>query len=76
MLEKLTMKLLAVLLIVIGLIGIAWGGLSWTRQRTVLDAGPIEIQAEQRESIPVPPIAGAACLIAGIALMALDRQRT
>lgn len=69
------MKLLGIVLVVIGLIGIAWGGLSWTRQRTVLDAGPIEIKADRRESIPIPPIAGAVCLVAGLAMMASDRRR-
>jgi uncharacterized membrane protein YidH (DUF202 family) len=63
------MKPLGVLLVVIGLVGLIYGGLSWTRKDTVVDAGPIEITADKRESLPIPPIAGAAALIAGVVLL-------
>jgi hypothetical protein len=63
------MKPLGILLVVIGLIGIIYGGLSWTRKDTIVDAGPIEISADRREGLPIPPLAGAACLIAGVVLL-------
>jgi len=63
------MRALGILLVVIGLVGLIWGGLSWTRQDTVVDAGPIEITADKRESLPIPPLAGAACLVAGAVLL-------
>jgi uncharacterized membrane protein YidH (DUF202 family) len=63
------MKPLGVLLVVIGLVGLIYGGLSWTRKDTVVDAGPIEITADKRESLPIPPIAGAAALVAGVVLL-------
>lgn len=70
------MRMIGILLILIGVAGLAWGGFSWTREKTVLDAGPIEIKADQRESLPIPPIAGGICLVAGIALVASgSRQR-
>jgi hypothetical protein len=63
------MKALGILLVVIGIVGLIWGGLSWTRKDTVVDAGPIEITADKRESVPIPPLAGAACLVAGAVLL-------
>lgn len=63
------MKVIGVLLIVLGLIGFIWGGISWTRDETVLDAGPLEIEAEQREGIPLTPIASGVSLVAGIVLV-------
>jgi uncharacterized membrane protein YidH (DUF202 family) len=63
------MKLLAIVLIVFGIIGLLYGGLSWTRSETVLDAGPIEVTADKRERLPIPPIAGALCLIGGVVLL-------
>lgn len=63
------MKVLAILLLVIGVAGLAYGGFSWTREKTVLDAGPIELRADQRESLPIPPIVGIICLVAGGALL-------
>ncbi|MCC7123868.1 MAG: DUF3185 domain-containing protein [Acidobacteria bacterium] len=63
------MKALGIVLIVLGVIGLAYGGLSWTRKDKVLDAGPIEITADKRESLPLSPIAAGACLIAGVVLV-------
>jgi hypothetical protein len=63
------MKALAAILIVIGLIGVIYGGLSWTRKDTVVDAGPIEITTNKRESIPISPIAGGVILAIGVVLL-------
>jgi hypothetical protein len=63
------MKVVGILLIVVGVAGIAYGGFSWTRQKTVFEAGPIEVKADKRESLPVPPLVGVLCLVAGGALL-------
>lgn len=63
------MKILGILLLVVGIAGIAYGGFSWTRQKTVLDAGPIEIKTDKHESLPIPPLVGVVCLVAGGALL-------
>jgi hypothetical protein len=69
-------RILGLVLVAIGVIALLWGGISWTREKTVLDAGPIEIQAEERERIPLPPVVGAVSLIGGILLVLLpDRRR-
>ena len=63
------MKGLGIALIVIGLIGVIYGGISWTTREKVLDAGPIEITKNETESLPLPPIVGAVCLVAGALLL-------
>jgi uncharacterized membrane protein YidH (DUF202 family) len=68
------MRAIAIVLIVIGIVGLAYGGLSWTRRDTIVDAGPIEITADKRESLPIPPIAGAIFLVVGVVLL-LKRDR-
>jgi hypothetical protein len=64
------MKVLGALLVVAGLLGLLYGGISWTRKDTVIDAGPIQVTTDKRESMALPPLAGAALLIAGIVLLA------
>jgi hypothetical protein len=64
------MKALGALLVVAGLLGLLYGGISWTRKDTVIDAGPIEVTTDKRESMALPPLAGAALLIGGIVLLA------
>ena len=65
------MKPLAIFLIVLGVLGLLYGGLSWTRKDKVVDAGPIEITADKHESLPIPPIAGAALPAVGRAQAAV-----
>ncbi len=69
------MRIAGLVLIVIGLVGVIWGGVSWTRQRTVVDVGPIQARAEERETIPVPPIVGGIALVAGIVLLVVPARR-
>ncbi len=64
------MKVLGALLVVAGLLGLLYGGISWTRKDTVIDAGPIQVTTDKRESMALPPLAGAALLIGGIVLLA------
>ncbi|MET0168356.1 MAG: DUF3185 domain-containing protein [Vicinamibacterales bacterium] len=63
------MKVLGGILVVLGIIAILYGGISWTRRDTVVDAGPIQITADKKESIPISPIAGGLMLVAGVALL-------
>lgn len=62
-------KVIGVILIVLGVAGLAYGGLSWTSRETIVDAGPIEITADQTESLPLPPIVGGLMLVAGVVLV-------
>lgn len=64
------MKGLGIALVVLGLVALIYGGISWTRRDTVVDAGPIEITTDKREGISIPPIAGVVAVVAGIALIA------
>jgi hypothetical protein len=63
------MKALGIVLVVLGIVGLVYGGISWTERETIVDAGPIEITADKRESIPLPPIAGGLLLIVGAVLL-------
>jgi hypothetical protein len=63
-------KTVGVILIVLGLVGLAYGGFSYTRRDKVLDIGPIQATKETTRTIPMPPIAGALALICGVALVA------
>jgi uncharacterized membrane protein HdeD (DUF308 family) len=70
------MKLVGILLIVLGVTALAYGGISYTREEKVLDIGPLEATAERRETIPLPPVLGALALVGGVVLMvAASRKR-
>ena len=63
------LKVAGILLVVLGIVGLAYGGLSWTSRDTIVDAGPIEITADKKERLPLPPLAGGLLLVAGVVLI-------
>ena len=67
-------KALGAILIVLGIIGLAWGGITYTTQKKVLDLGPIQATHEKHHTLPIPPVAGAIALVGGIALLVTDRR--
>jgi hypothetical protein len=69
------MKAVGIILIVIGLVGFIWGGISWTDRDTVVDLGGLRVQSEDRDSFPISPVAGGICLAAGAALLIAGSRR-
>ena len=69
------MKLFAILLIVVGVAALAYGGLSYTRREKIIDIGPIEATAERRETIPLPPIVGALAVAGGVAMLVMGGRK-
>jgi uncharacterized membrane protein HdeD (DUF308 family) len=68
-------RTVGIILVVIGIVALVWGGISWTREETVVDLGPLEATAETRETIPLPPILGGVALVAGIVLLVVPSRR-
>lgn len=62
------MKTLGLVLLAAGILALVYGGISWTREKKIIDAGPIEVSTNERESVIVPPLAGLALVIAGTVL--------
>ena len=65
--------IIGVVLIVVGILALAYQGLTYTTQKKVLDIGPIQATKEEHHTIPLPPVLGAIALVGGIAVIALDR---
>jgi uncharacterized membrane protein YidH (DUF202 family) len=69
------MKTLGFLLVVLGILALVYGGVSYNRQKTVLNVGPFTANVTEQKNIPLSPIAGAIALIGGIALLTIPRKR-
>ena len=67
-------KTLGIILIVLGLAGLAWGGFTYTTREKVIDIGPIHATREQTHNVPLPPIAGALALIGGVVLLVAGKK--
>lgn len=69
------MKIAAIVLIVFGVFALAYGGISYTREKKVIDLGPIQATEKTHETIPLPPVLGAAAVIGGIVLLVAGSRR-
>ncbi|NQW51908.1 MAG: DUF3185 domain-containing protein [Rhodospirillales bacterium] len=67
------MAILGVLLIAIGIAGLAIDNISFTERKTIVDAGPLKITADEQRTIPIPTIAGIVAVIAGAGLLFMGR---
>ena len=62
-------KTIGIILIALGLFGIAWGGFTYTTREKVVDIVPLHATRDEKHHVPLPPIAGAVALVAGIILL-------
>lgn len=69
------MKIAGIILIVLGALGLAYGGFSFIYPDKVVDIGPLELSVDKKKQIPFPPILGAIALAGGVAMLVLDRKK-
>jgi hypothetical protein len=69
------MRMLGIVLIVVGLIALAYQGFSYTTTEKVVDLGPLEVNKENTETIPLPPVVGGLALAGGIVLVVASGKR-
>jgi hypothetical protein len=67
-------KTVGIILIALGVFGLAWGGFTYTTREKVLDLGPIHATRDETHHVPLPPIAGAGALIGGIVLLVAGKK--
>jgi hypothetical protein len=70
------MRPLGIILLVIGVLALAYQGFTYTTHKKVLDVGPIKATKEEHHTVPIPPILGALALIGGVVVLVSDRRST
>jgi hypothetical protein len=66
---KVPLIIIGIVFIVVGLVSLAYQGISYTSRVTVVDIGPIKATADKQKTIPLPPILGGIALAGGVALL-------
>jgi len=56
-------------------IALAYGGISYTREKKVIDLGPIQATTKERETIPLPPVLGVAAIAGGVILLVVSGRK-
>jgi len=63
------LALIGLLLIVVGLVGLAYQGITSTSRETVIDLGPLHATADRQKTLPLPPVVGIAAVAGGVVLL-------
>ena len=71
-----TVTMIGIILIGLGLVGLIYGGITYTSKKEVVDLGPIELRVDEKKEIPFPPIFGAAAVAIGTVLIVVGRRKT
>ncbi|HXA08840.1 MAG TPA: DUF3185 domain-containing protein [Chthoniobacterales bacterium] len=67
--------IIGLILIVVGIIALAYGGFSYTKREKIIDAGPLQVSADREHTVPLPPVLGALALAGGIVLVLAGNKK-
>jgi hypothetical protein len=70
------MKIAGFILIVAGVIGLVYGGFTYTTHKKELEMGLIQVEKKEHHSVPIPPILGAVGILVGGALVYGGSRKT
>jgi len=68
--------LVGIVLIVLGVLALAYQGITYTTREKVIDLGPLQASVDKKKSVPLPPIVGAVALAGGVVLVIVGSRRS
>lgn len=67
--------IVAIVLIAIGVVSLAYQGITYTTREKIIDLGPLKATADKEKTIPLPPILGGLALAGGVVLLVVGARR-
>ena len=68
-------RMVGLALVIVGIVALVWGGVFWTDEDTILDAGPLQVTTTEHKGFAIPQIAGVMSLVGGILLLVLPERK-
>jgi hypothetical protein len=68
--------LAGVALIILGVLALAYQGITYTTREKIVDLGPLQASVDKKKSIPLPPIVGAVALAGGVVLLIVGARKS
>jgi hypothetical protein len=62
--------LAGLVLLILGVVALAYQGITYTTQKKILDVGPLQATEEVKHTLPLPPVLGCLALMGGVVLLA------
>ncbi len=70
-----TLTIIGIVLIVLGAIGLIYGGITSSSKTNVIDIGSFKVQADEKQQLPLSPIVSGAAASIGVALVIVGRSK-
>ena len=70
-----SLRIVGIALLVLGLLALAYQGITYTKTEKVLEVGPITATKETKKTIPLPPVLGGVAVVGGIVLLVAGARR-
>ncbi|ATG90135.1 hypothetical protein [Methylomonas koyamae] len=70
------LKIMAIVLIIVGIFGLAYGRFSYTQETQEAKLGPFELTVKDTETVKIPVWAGVAAIVAGAGLLLFASRKT
>jgi len=67
---------LGIALIILGVVALAYQGITYTTREKVIDVGPLKASVDKEKTIPLPPILGALALAGGVVLVIVGVRKS
>jgi hypothetical protein len=68
--------IIGIILIIVGIVGFAYGGFGWREEKKDAQLGPLEIKHTENHGISFPPIVSGICLVGGIVLVVAGSRKS
>ncbi len=70
------MRTIGIIFIIIGIVSLVWGGVTYIKDRDTLDLGVVKVVTEDKDRISIPPTLGVVALVAGGVLLTMSSRKT
>jgi uncharacterized membrane protein YidH (DUF202 family) len=70
------MKILGIVLVILGVAALVYGGFTYTTTKKAVDMGPIQIDTKQNHNVPLPPVLGVVAILGGGALLYFGAKKS
>ncbi len=69
------LKIVAIVLIIAGALGLAYGGFSFTKETHKAEIGPLKLSVKEKENVNVPQWLGVGSILLGVVLLVVGRKK-
>ncbi len=68
--------IVGIILVVLGIVALAYQGITYKTEKNIADIGPLHATKEERHTIPLPPVLGGLALAGGVVLIVVGAKQS